>query len=36
MSVKWMGCLNHNIKYVPSERLRESPTATVTVRPSIY
>jgi len=35
MSMKWMGCPHHNLWHDPSEKPRESPTATtVTVRPT--
>jgi hypothetical protein len=37
--MKRMKCLNHNLYHIPSENSEtptESPTTSVTVRPSIY
>jgi hypothetical protein len=36
MSMTWMRSANLNLQHTPSERPSECPTATLTVRPSIY
>jgi hypothetical protein len=36
MSMKCVGGLNHNLQHGPSEKPSDSPTATLTVKPSIY
>ena len=35
MSMNWVGCLNHNMQHDTSQKPSESPTATLTVNPSI-
>ena len=35
MSMKWVRCSYHNLQYIASEKPRELPTSTLTVRPSI-
>jgi hypothetical protein len=32
LSMKWVGCLNHNLKHDPSEKPSESPTAATVMR----
>jgi hypothetical protein len=34
MGTKWMGCLKHILTRATSEKLSESPTATLSVRPT--
>ena len=36
MSMKWVRCSYHNLQHIASEKLRESPTTTLTARPSTY
>ena len=36
MSMKWAGCSNHNLHCAANEKPRDSPTTTVSVRPSIF
>ena len=36
MSMKWVRCSYHNLQHIASEKLRESPTTTLTVRPIIH
>jgi hypothetical protein len=35
MSMKWMGCLNHDLQHNPSEKPRESPTTACDCETSI-
>jgi hypothetical protein len=36
LSMKWLGCLNHNMQHEPSEKPSESPTSALPLSEGIY